>query len=630
MKTLTILILLIPAATHAQVVTGDVIGIHDLSPSGVISPVRGGLPGSCSYCHAAHSGVGGATPLWNQKLSNSVYTTYSSTTDVETAVQPMMGSDTTLCQSCHDGTVAPGTTQAYGTITMTGSMTTADKVSTLQGSHPQDFTLPLKDSPDLAQVLVSSGKTLDPLGKVNLINGNMECTSCHNPHVQAADAVSQEFQVRDSSSGQLCLACHDPTRVTTGKVNPLAQWSTGIHTTATNSNATKTTTVIGAYATVGQNACASCHVMHNAPGAARLLRGVNEQDCIACHNGGNNISPGIPNIFTEFAKTGHPLTNATGTHDAGEAVLLNQNRHSTCVDCHNAHSSQQVTTFTAAPAIRPSQNQVEGISANDGVTVVAPAVNQYDNCLRCHGTSTGKATNPIYGYTPIRLASASDPLNIIPQFAATASSSHPVTHVSTSPLAQPSLRPYMMNLDGVSQGRSMGTQNLCTDCHNSDDNREAGGSGPNGPHGSKWQHILERRYEFSQAATPGAPISNLFPTPDLSSAGPYALCQKCHDLNSIMANASFNQHASHINAGFSCSVCHTAHGIGAQSANLTGERLIDFDVNVVAANGALPISYNRATNSCTLTCHGYAHTSATGVASTTSSATSNVKSVRRH
>ena len=44
----------------------------------------------------------------------------------------------------------------------------------------------------------------------------------------------------------------------------------------------------------------------------------------------------------------------------------------------------------------------------------------------------------------------------------------------------------------------MGTQILCTDCHNSDDNREFGGTGANGPHGSKWTHILERRYEFSQ------------------------------------------------------------------------------------------------------------------------------------
>ena len=154
----------------------------------------------------------------------------------------------------------------------------------------------------------------------------------------------------------------------------------------------------------------------------------------------------------------------------------------------------------------------------------------------------------------------------------------------------------------------MGTQIFCTDCHNSDDNREFGGSGANGPHGSKWTHILERRYEFSQAALPGQLISNLFPNPDLSANGPYALCGKCHDLpNQIIQNTSWNQHSSHINAGFSCSVCHTAHGMGATSGTISGERLVNFDVNVVAPNGALPISYNRSANTCVLACHQVAH-----------------------
>ena len=38
--------------------TRDVIGIHDLS-GGSGSPITGGLPGSCMYCHAPHNGVGG-------------------------------------------------------------------------------------------------------------------------------------------------------------------------------------------------------------------------------------------------------------------------------------------------------------------------------------------------------------------------------------------------------------------------------------------------------------------------------------------------------------------------------------------------------------------------------------------
>ena len=112
----------------------------------------------------------------------------------------------------------------------------------------------------------------------------------------------------------------------------------------------------------------------------------------------------------------------------------------------------------------------------------------------------------------------------------------------------------------------------------------------------------------NQAPGPGQLITNLYPNPDLSFNGPYALCGKCHDLtNQIMQNTSFSQHSLHISTGFSCSVCHTAHGMGATSATITGERLVNFDANVVAANGATPISYNRTANTCTLTCHGVAH-----------------------
>jgi len=155
----------------------------------------------------------------------------------------------------------------------------------------------------------------------------------------------------------------------------------------------------------------------------------------------------------------------------------------------------------------------------------------------------------------------------------------------------------------------------CLECHNSDDNREFGGTGPNGPHGSQYLHLLERRYEFSQVAPlpsggPGTPIQNLFPTPILDPAanGPYSLCAKCHDLALLVSNTSFSEHARHINDGFSCSTCHNTHGMGSNSASISGERMVNFDINVVAPNGASPISYSRVANSCSLTCHGHAHT----------------------
>ena len=602
------LLILLAATTLSAQIVGDALGAHDLGPGGP-SPVTGSRPDSCAYCHAPHSGLN--MGLWNQKLTTQTYTTYSSDTEKNITTQPSLGTVSNQCLSCHDGTVAVGATVAYGQVTTRGSMLSADVFgSNMQSSHPFSLALPLRDNIDLAASLAASGTTADPTHAVRLINGNVECTSCHNPHVQAKDPVSLNFLVKDSSSGQLCLACHDPSRTIGGQVNPLADWSTSVHALSTSKISPQA--LLGSYPTVATDACISCHAPHNASGPNRLLRGQNEQDCISCHNGGTNISPMAPyaNVFAEYAtpKVGHPFPASTNPHSATEDVLLNNNRHATCVDCHNAHGSEQVGVFPPAPLMRISQKNIAGISATDGTTVLTPAVNQYENCLRCHGTGSGKQILPIYGYFPVRAISGGDPLNLIPQFAVTATSSHPVMHARSSALAQPSLLANMLNLDGITLGRAMGTQLLCTDCHNSDDNREFGGSGANGPHGSRWTHILERRYEFSRTITPGQAISNLFPNPDLSVNGPYALCGKCHDLaNQIVKNTSWNYHADHIITGVSCSTCHTAHGIGAGTGTISGERLVNFDVNVVAPNGALPISYNRATNTCTLVCHQVAH-----------------------
>jgi predicted CXXCH cytochrome family protein len=609
-------ILLLAAGVFASAqISTDVLGVHDLSPGGV-KPVTGSVSAACLYCHAPHSGVGGLTPLWNQKLSTQTYTPYISSTFTASGnrdnPQPPAGSSSSLCLSCHDGTIAPGTTVAYGTFGISGKMQDVFG-SNLQSSHPFSLVLPLQDSPDLVATLVTTGKTADLTGSVKLINGNVECTSCHNPHQQSIDPAVPAFLVLNGAGGQLCFACHDPNRTSSNQTNPLAQWTASIHATAPNA---VTGQANAAYNTVAQSACTSCHAQHNAAGPARLLRGLNEQNCLTCHNGGSNVTPALSNVFAEFSKaamlpgTAHPFPNSTNVHDATEPALINQNRHATCSDCHNSHAAKQVATFPAPPATRISQNLVTGISATDGTTVLSPAANQYENCLRCHGTSTGKVANIAYGYQPNRANLAGDPLNVILQLSSMTypPSSHPVMHPRNSSYTQPSLLGNMLQIDGVSLGRQMGVQILCTDCHNSDDNREFGGNGPGGPHGSVFPHILERRYEFSQAPAPGQLITNLFVPPDLSAKGQYALCAKCHSLNNIMSNASFPQHARHINDGFSCSVCHAAHGTGGQSS---WERLVSFDLNVVApvvsSTTTIPISYNHSTNTCSLSCHGHVH-----------------------
>ncbi len=601
----------------AQQAPQDVLGQHNLtagSGAALYSPT-GNL--GCTFCHAPHSGLGGNTPLWNQTLSKATYTPYTSTTEKNTGnTKPTLGVTSSLCLSCHDGTVAVGALAAYGNATMAGGWKQADVFGMdLSSSHPFSLATPMKDSPDLVATLASSGATNDPLHKVNLVNGSVECTSCHDPHVQATDPLAQNFLVRDSSNGQMCLACHDPNRQVQGQTNLLAGWTSSIHQSATNQVSSSAN--VGPYATVGANACTSCHQEHHADGPVRLLRAATPaqpgmdaitQSCVTCHNGGTFLSPAAPNIMAEQAKTGHPLPAGNNTHDANEPAVLLNNRHATCVDCHNAHGSAQVTTFSPPPAIRVSQSGAVGVSALDGTTVLTPAINQYENCLRCHGTGPGKQRLSMYGYAPIRLVAAPDALNVIPEFSANATSSHPVFHDRSSPLPQPSLLANMLMLNGQTSSRATGPRIFCTDCHNSDDNREFGGAGPNGPHGSSNSHMLERNYQFSQAAAPGAVVTNLFPNPALTVNGPYAMCAKCHDLSIVLSNTSWTGHVNHVTTdGFSCSVCHTSHGMGSTSPNVSGERMVNFDVNVVAPNNTLPISYNRSTGTCTLTCHQVAH-----------------------
>ncbi len=615
-----ILVLASAGIALAQI-TGDVIGMHDLSP-GSISPIQGPRPGSCTYCHVPHSGNGNMAPLWNQKLSTATYDTYTSTTYAQKNNPQMpLGSDSGLCLSCHDGTVAVADTVLFGQMSTKGNWIPGDEFGThLQSSHPFSLVKPLQDDIDLFASLAAIGKTGDPTGAVKLILGNVECTSCHNPHVQAIDKVSINFMVKDGSNGQICLACHDPNRTSVGgnnQVNPLTGWAIGAHAMAPNKVAVSGN--LGIYGTVSGNACSSCHSSHNASGPVRLLRGTNEQDCIACHSSGSVVSPAAPDIYSEFKKIGHPFPNGTNTHDAAENALLNNNRHATCVDCHNAHGSQQVTSFSVPPLVRVSQAGVVGIKM-DGATIINPSVNEYENCLRCHGYSSGKTVNLLYGYLPQR--AASDPLNVIPQMGSTAKSSHPVMHTRSSGLAQPSLLPTMLDFNGgTTNGRAMGAQIFCTDCHNSDDNREFGRSGPNGPHGSKWWHILERDYESSQApGGPGTLITiNLNPQPDLGVNGPYGLCAKCHNLSTVMTPQSWVAHSAHVvTDGFSCSTCHTAHGMSATTANPTGQRMVDFDLNVVGNDidphgTKWPISYDSGSNSCVLQCHNTAHDPGGGI-----------------
>ncbi|MDR3765306.1 MAG: cytochrome c3 family protein [Acidobacteriota bacterium] len=638
----------------------DILGDHDLS-AGTSSTTTGALSGACLYCHAPHSGLNGTTSansegLWNHKLSSATYTLYTSTTYQQTGTQPTLGKPSSLCLSCHDGTVALGQTIAYGKVSMSQEIQSSIGTD-LRLSHPISLTLPIKDAPLLLASFVSTGVPADSTGCVHLIKGNLECTTCHDPHDQFTDASSPDFLVRTNTNSEICLSCHDLSRTDTSSTSTTTtsdiQWTQSAHAIAQNRISTAASTKIHAalsvtHPTVSSEGCLSCHAVHNAATAEWLLQdgvstsdstsarkssnianayyagssqtgitstGGSERTCLRCHAGDNNtIHPQPANILSEFEKEGHPFPTTSARHTAKESALLEHDRHATCVDCHNPHSARRTKTAQDTTGLSDAQKGVRGIQASDGTTVLQSVTYEYENCLRCHGSSTGKAELTRFGYYPSRVASSGDPLDVRAEMSQSAYSSHPVMHERNSSYAQPSLRTAMVQFDGATAAKAMGTTILCSDCHNSDDNRRSGGSGPSGPHGSRYNHILERRYELSQAAAPGQSVENLFPSPDLTANGPYALCQKCHDLQKVVNDTSFAQHARHINDGFSCSVCHSAHGVPVATAGNSGHRLVNFDANVVSGiSGATPY-YDETSGTCSVYCHGHVHQSKTAQA----------------
>jgi predicted CXXCH cytochrome family protein len=595
----------------AQVVPNrDVLGVHDLSAG--TSPLRGPNANACIYCHVPHKSVT-ATPLWNQTLSTQPYTFYSSGTSQNVSVQPVIGKVSTLCLSCHDGTVGVGQTAAYGTLKMSGSIEAMG--SKLEGSHPFSLQLPIKDAANLVASIAATHTTKDPT--VKLIDGNVECSTCHDVHRQDTDPRSPNFLVRDASSGQLCLACHEvAARTVNSRDNSLSRWTSSVHSQSAINVAPKAG--MGNYTTIAEYACSTCHVTHNATGPGLLRKNINRpanvddtaQACFTCHDGSDNLVQPIRNVLADFQKIGHPNSDSTNPHILGEEIVLDRNRHATCADCHNSHAASPTVTFTGTPELRPSQTGVTGV-AIDG-SILKTAANQYENCLRCHGASANKQSLAKYGYMPTRALYVGDLLNVLLQFNTSATSTHPVMRDATNS-SQPSLLNSQWDLSGKVQVRAMGTRILCTDCHNSDNNREFGGTGPNGPHGSRFDPVLERTYLMSMvspgifpAGGPGSSIVNLSPNPTLDPVtSPYALCAKCHDLTIINSNTSFPAHSNHMTAGISCSVCHSAHGVQAGTTGVSGRRLVTFDLNVVAPNKGV-LSYG-ANGTCTLTCHMMNH-----------------------
>ena len=568
--------------TRAQAPVSSPLNKHNLSVSGLGTVRATATTEICIFCHAPHN-ASPAPPLWNQGESGVTYTPYSSTTMAGSPGAPTGSAK--LCLSCHDGTVAIGATLSRGSIAMTGlnaaSHLTGAAVlgADLSDDHPISF-VPVT-GPQIVNPPTGDPVKLDP-------HGMLQCRSCHDPHQQDLDSVTHKFLVKRNAQSALCLTCHQK-----------AYWST---TPSSHRVSTKPFTALqGAhtgYTTVADNGCENCHKPHTARNASRMLKDVEEKTCDACH-GLSGIA--ATNISAEFTKAyRHPVYSVTpSAHDASESpasarfklpeTSATAARHAECADCHNPHASHAAAA--TAPKGSGRLAGVWGIDRN-GLRVEPagspPSVSEYEICFKCHGDSANKAepTGPSPPY-PTRQAPQ---FNKRLQFDPANPSYHPVEAAGRSTFVPSLVAPW-----------TTGSVIYCTDCHDNDSGPKAPapGSGPAGPHGSNYKHLLVARYDMDTGTM-------------TESQAAYALCYKCHSRTSILSDASFKEHSRHLTiAAAPCSVCHDPHGISStQGTTTNNSRLINFDTRFVSpsSSGRLRFEVTGAgRGQCYLTCHGRDH-----------------------
>ena len=207
----------------------------------------------CGYCHVPHTSSSGiAVPLWSRKSlrTGSTHTgiqfgKYSSST-MDAVVDSVKSDDnySTLCLSCHDGSVMFAAS-AYQSLPVpfsarpdwnTGraswvdtmkipsfmNMSTTGSYGGLSHIHPVNFTYdaalaatdPGLYEPENANYAHMSS-TYGAVGR--LFGGKVQCSSCHNPH------ISEEYNdgtitngsypliegtLFDGVDGSLCVSCH--------------------------------------------------------------------------------------------------------------------------------------------------------------------------------------------------------------------------------------------------------------------------------------------------------------------------------------------------------------------------------------------------------------------------------------
>lgn len=550
-----LILIWLPIAAHSQSVAYTK---HNLSVRGDIENQNSSVQSMCEFCHTPHS-IRPASPAWNRGNPGTRYIMYDQTTSstsnipVDPSRQP--DGSSILCLSCHDGTIALGSTTSAlppGSSSILGT--------DLSDDHPISFVYD-------ATLVASDGQLkYTPMFPVTLDSkSKVQCASCHDPH---ADTYTN-FLVASDEFSDLCFKCHDRTywNLSTHSTSSAGWNGSGLNPWSHHDNS---------FSTVAQNGCGNCHVMHTAGGKSRLMKSdLEEKNCLDCHNG--NVAASDKNIELQFTKPYvHNIFGYNQIHDPNESSLITlQKKHVECADCHNAHA------VNSGPADPPYANGVlAGVMGIDPMgNTVDPIQHEYELCFRCH------SDNPVSSSTTSRQI---EQANTRLEFATNNPSSHPVAIQGKNNF-----------VPGLVYPLNESSFLYCSDCHASD-----GPDAPAGPHGSIYPQILKYQYEK---------VDN---TPE--SAFAYELCYSCHSRTQYNTDMGDNVqklvHYRHVvSENTPCNACHDPHGISNTQGNpIQNSHLINFDISIVKArsDGALYFQDNGyRSGQCSLMCHGADHDS---------------------
>ncbi|HSN55304.1 MAG TPA: cytochrome c3 family protein [Candidatus Sulfomarinibacteraceae bacterium] len=434
-----------------------------------------------------------------------------------------------------------------------------DVATSVDGSHPVGLPVPAAAGYQPPATL-----PLDPTDRV-------VCLTCHQVH---SAATADGSLLRSADRTGLCVQCH----TLADTASPASHLEGG---------AAGTLWPGGQYGSTfpaitdpaQQGTCGNCHQAHGWPDAGApgrdyplLQVDLEEALCDTCHDG----APAAASVRSDFQKSSiHPLGLASEVHEPGEPAIV-ADRHVECADCHDPHrATARVDLPGPATGPRPASGPLAGVRGVSAAGIeVDPADFEHELCFRCHADSPGLPAAPTQRQFPSS--------NVREEFAGSFASYHPVVVAGTN-----SFVPSLIAASGWTTDSLMS----CTTCHNNDDGPAAGGTGANGPHGSDWPHLLERRYDTADDNSP-------------YNIAKYALCFKCHLSSSIMGGNSFNDHSKHISGERTpCNVCHDPH------ASRDYPKLINFDTSVVSALGGTLefVSLGPGEGECTLRCHGKDH-----------------------